>query len=33
VHRGLLGGGFTPREAEKILFGNWERLLGEVWPA
>ena len=33
VHQGLLDGGFTPRETEKILFGNWRRLFGEVWPA
>ncbi|HSM06749.1 MAG TPA: hypothetical protein VK858_19140, partial [Longimicrobiales bacterium] len=33
IHEGLLGRGFTPREAEKILWGNWYRLFGEVWPA
>lgn len=32
VHEGLLGAGFRPREAEKILWGNWYRLFADVWP-
>jgi membrane dipeptidase len=32
VHAGLLGRGYTPREADKVLGGNWHRLFAEVWP-
>lgn len=33
IHDALRGGGFTAREADAILGGNWYRLFGEVWSA
>jgi membrane dipeptidase len=33
VYDGLRGRGFTARDADRILGGNWYRLFSEIWPA
>lgn len=33
IRDGLAARGFATGEVEKILWGNWYRLFGEVWPA
>ena len=33
IREGLRAAGFSAGDAEKILWGNWHRLFGEVWPA
>lgn len=33
IRDGLRGRGYSSGEVDKILWGNWYRLFGEVWPA